>query len=124
MLLVLLLVIVCTCYSFVPKPASYRGTQTSSLAFFNTYQGPFYIPSRLSAQTSSVLSIDDIAVRWQVRKLGASDVASGINSIILLDNTLEDTLETVQMSRVGGLGLELDEYNVGRADVGLVLVRH
>jgi hypothetical protein len=109
---VLLVCLSCSCYSFPRTRLHSAGRASQHSSLFSPYQGPFYIPSRLSAQTlssspSSTLSIDDIAARWQVRKLGESDVASGINTITLLDKTLEDRLESVQMSRVGGLGLEL-----------------
>jgi hypothetical protein len=66
------------------------------------------------------LSVDDIALRWKVSKFGQGP--SSYNGIELLDRTLEDQVITIPMSRVGGLGLDLNEYNVGKLDVGLILI--
>jgi len=66
------------------------------------------------------LTVDDIAVRWRVSKFGQGP--SSYNGIELLDRTLEDQVITIPMSRVGGLGLDLNEYNVGKLDIGLILI--
>ena len=66
------------------------------------------------------LSMDDIAMRWKVTKYGQG--VGSYNGIQWLDRTLEAQVITIQMSRVGGLGLELNEYNVGKDDTGLILI--
>jgi peptidylprolyl isomerase len=66
------------------------------------------------------LTVDDIAMRWKVSKFGQGP--SSYNGIELLDRTLEDQVITIPMSRVGGLGLDLNEYNVGKLDIGLILI--
>jgi hypothetical protein len=66
------------------------------------------------------LTIDDVAMRWKVTKYGQGE--SSYNGIMWMDRTLEAQVVTIQMSRVGGLGLELNEYNVGKDDIGLILV--
>ena len=93
------------------------------------YQGPMHAPTRLSSTATPTnfasptgLSVDEISLRWKVQKLGQSNVAGGINTITLIDPELEDRLYTCSLSRKGGLGLELNEYNVGPQNVGLVLV--
>ena len=66
------------------------------------------------------LSIDDIAARWKVIKFGQGSGAS--NGIELADRELSVRTVKIPMSRVGGLGLDLMEYNVGKGNLGLVLV--
>ena len=87
----------------------------------NAYHGPFYVSTRLHGKNTG-LSVEEISVRWKVQKLGQSNVATGINTIKLMDPTLEDILITCSLSKVGGLGLDLAEFNVGKQDTGLVLV--
>ena len=93
-------------------------------------QGPMYSPTRVLASTVTPttfasptgLSVDEISMRWKVQKLGQSNVAGGINTISLIDPELEDRLYTCSLSRKGGLGLDLNEYNVGGQNIGLILV--
>lgn len=66
------------------------------------------------------LRLDEIALRWKVTKYGQGE--GSYNGIIWMDRSLEARTITIQMSRVGGIGLELNEYNVGKDDIGLVLV--
>lgn len=39
-----------------------------------------------------------------------------------MDRSLDNQVVTIPLSRVGGLGLDLNEYNVGKDDIGLVLI--
>ena len=66
------------------------------------------------------LSIDEIADRWRVVKFGQGP--NGYNGIELADRLLSVRTVKIPMSRVGGLGLDLMEYNVGKGNLGLVLV--
>jgi hypothetical protein len=66
------------------------------------------------------LSVDDIAARWRVVKFGQG--STGYNGIELVDRLLSVKTVKIPMSRVGGLGLDLMEYNVGKGNLGLVLV--
>jgi hypothetical protein len=66
------------------------------------------------------LRMDEIALRWKVTKYGQGE--GSYNGIIWMDRSLEARTITIPMSRVGGLGLELNEFNVGKDDIGLVLV--
>lgn len=66
------------------------------------------------------LSIDEIADRWRVVKFGQG--SNGYNGIELADRLLSVKTVKIPMSRVGGLGLDLMEYNVGKGNLGLVLV--
>jgi hypothetical protein len=77
--------------------------------------------NHLSATSSDAplgLDCDSIAARWNVIKFGQD----GQNGIELLDKSLASKIVKIQLSRVGGLGLDLVEYNVGKGDIGLVLV--
>lgn len=66
------------------------------------------------------LSIDEIADRWRVVKFGQG--SNGYNGIELADRLLSVKTVKIPMSRVGGLGLDLMEYNVGKGNLGLILV--
>ena len=66
------------------------------------------------------LSVDDIAARWRVVKFGQG--SNGYNGIELADRLLAQKTVKIPMSRVGGLGLDLMEYNLGKGDLGLILV--
>ena len=66
------------------------------------------------------LSVDDIAARWKVIKFGQGSSAS--NGIELADRLLAAKTVKIPMSRVGGLGLDLMEYNLGKGNLGLVVV--
>ena len=67
-----------------------------------------------------MLSIDEIADRWRVVKFGQG--SNGYNGIELADRLLSVKTVKIPMSRVGGLGLDLMEYNVGKGNLGLILV--
>ena len=92
----------CQCNSFI-LPSAMRATCSRSLYM-----------------AAPKLSMDDIAMRWRVTKYGQG--VGSYNGIEWLDRTLEAQVVTISMSRVGGLGLELNEYNVGKDDTGLVLI--
>jgi hypothetical protein len=65
------------------------------------------------------LSVDDIAARWKVVKFGQG--SGSYNGIELADRLLSVKTVKVPMSRVGGLGLDLAEYNLGKGE--LILIR-
>ena len=70
--------------------------------------------------TPEPLSLEDIALRWKVTKYGQG--YGSYNGIKWLDRSLEAQVITIQMSRAGGLGLDLHEYNKGKDNIGLMLV--
>ena len=89
----------------------------------NSFVLPHAVRTRVNRALSMAvprLSMDDIAMRWRVTKYGQG--FGSYNGIEWLDRTLEAQVITIQMSRVGGLGLELNEYNVGKDDTGLILI--
>lgn len=78
------------------------------------------IPLSSSGKPLVDLSVDDIAARWKVIKFGQGSTAN--NGIELADRLLASKTVKIPMSRVGGLGLDLMEYNLGKGNLGLVVV--
>ena len=103
------LVAFCDSFSKFGPSATSRGTQYGSIT-----------PLFAAAKPLVDLSIDDIAARWRVVKFGQG--SNGYNGIELADRLLSVKTVKIPMSRVGGLGLDLMEYNVGKGDLGLILV--
>jgi hypothetical protein len=95
-----------------------------SSSYCSAFTMPFSSISKVSrtqlAAFPPALSLEEIAMRWKVTKYGQGD--GSYNGIQWMDRTLEAQVITIPMSRAGGLGLELNEYNVGKDDIGLVLV--
>jgi hypothetical protein len=94
------------------------------VCYSSAFTMPFSSISKVSrtqlAALPPALSLEEIAMRWKVTKYGQGD--GSYNGIQWMDRTLEAQVITIPMSRTGGLGLELNEYNVGKDDIGLVLV--
>ena len=65
-----------------------------------------------------VLPIEEVAARWKVVKFGQG----GYNAIECNDRDFCYQTFSFTLKRTGGLGLDLLEYNVGKADIGLVVV--
>lgn len=99
----------------------------AAIACLTSQCNSFLLPNAMRTSATKALfmaiprlSMDDIAMRWRVTKYGQG--VGSYNGIEWLDRSLEAQVITIQMSRVGGLGLELNEYNVGKDDMGLILV--
>jgi hypothetical protein len=65
-----------------------------------------------------VLPIEEVAARWKSVKFGQG----GSNAIDVSDRDFCYQTFSYTLKRTGGLGLDLLEYNVGKDDLGLVLI--
>lgn len=99
---------------------SFTKTVPSSFSRLKQSQANRITPVFATSKPLVDLTVDDIAARWKVVKFGQG--STGYNGIELADRLLSVKTVKIPMSRVGGLGLDLMEYNVGKGNLGLVLV--
>lgn len=86
--------------------------------FFSSRRTLPVLAATASTPSEPVLPIEELAARWKVVKFGQG----GYNAIEVNDRDFCYQTFSYTLKRTGGLGLDLLEYNVGKGDIGLVVV--